>query len=146
MASSTKQTSHDLTAQPSSIETSQSFIDSKIPPEYTRKLIPMIGIPADEVDENFDEAAWFKKLYPNVIVLQTVGVPRGWVLVAGALLIFCPLLLMLDPKKPGKKVKKRWNKFDDDDPNCSINNDRAQYGLPPIDMWNIGIEYTYDGM
>jgi hypothetical protein len=59
---------------------------------------------------------------------------------------FLPTLLMLDPKKPGKKVKKRWNKFDDDDPNSSINNARAQYGLPPIDKWNIGIEYTYDGM
>jgi hypothetical protein len=54
------------------------------PPGYTRRLIPMIGIPADEVDENFDEVAWFKKLYgPDIIVVKTTYVPKEWVLVDG---------------------------------------------------------------
>ena len=51
--------------------------------------------------------------------------------------------LIIDPSSPTKKIKKRWNRFDSDDPNLEINLDRAEYGLPPIDLWNIGVEYTY---
>ena len=41
-------------------------------------------IPAEEIDENFDEQAWFKKLYvPDIIVVSTFGVPEGWILVDG---------------------------------------------------------------
>ena len=41
-------------------------------------------IPAEEIDENFDEQAWFKKLYgPDIIVVATSGLPRGWILVDG---------------------------------------------------------------
>ena len=51
---------------------------------------------------------------------------------------------MIDPSPPPtKKIQKRWNPFDRDDPNLEINIDRAQYGMPPIDRWNIGVEYTY---
>ena len=54
------------------------------PPVYTRRLIPMKYIPVDEIDENFDEQAWFKKLYgPDIIVVATSGLPRGWILVDG---------------------------------------------------------------
>jgi hypothetical protein len=52
-------------------------------------------------------------------------------------------LLMIDPSTPPKKIKKRWNTFDFDDPNLEINRRRAGNGLPPIDLWNIGVEYTY---
>ena len=50
---------------------------------------------------------------------------------------------MIDPSPPTEKIKKRWNPFDTDDPNFEINRDRAENGLPPIDLWNIGVEYTY---
>ena len=41
-------------------------------------------IPAEEIDENFDEQAWYKKLYgPDIIVVSTYGVPQEWVLVEG---------------------------------------------------------------
>ena len=43
-------------------------------------------------------------------------------------------------------VRKEWNRFDRDDPNFSINFIRASHGLPPIDDWNIGVEYTYKGI
>lgn len=51
---------------------------------------------------------------------------------------------MVDPSPPPmKKIKKRWNPFDRDDPNLEINLSRARNRLPPIDEWNIGVEYTY---
>lgn len=40
---------------------------------------------------------------------------------------------------------KPWNPFDGDDPNSLINIRRANRGLPPIDYYNIGFEYTWDG-
>jgi len=45
-------------------------------------------IPADEVDENFDEDAWNKKVYgPDVIVVDMHSVPKD-----GFLSIVIPLL------------------------------------------------------
>jgi hypothetical protein len=53
-------------------------------PGYTRRLIRMVRIPADEVDENFDEDAWNKKVYgPDVIIVSMRSVPKGWILVDG---------------------------------------------------------------
>ena|SRR5579859_6704767 len=53
-------------------------------PGYTRRLIRMVRIPADEVDENFDEDAWNKKVYgPDVIIVDMRSVPKGWILVDG---------------------------------------------------------------
>ena len=52
--------------------------------------------------------------------------------------------MIIDPcPPPPTKIKKRWNPFDRNDPNLEINLKRAQFGLPPIDEWNLGIEYTY---
>ena len=54
------------------------------PPVYTTRLIRKIAIPADEVDENFDENEWYRKVYgPDIIVITHKGVPNGWVLVDG---------------------------------------------------------------
>jgi len=54
---------------------------------------------------------------------------------------------MIDPSPATTtKIKKRWNPFDRDDPNLELNLNRAQYGLPPIDEWNLGVEYTYRGI
>jgi len=101
-------------------------------PGYTRRLIRMVRVPMFEMDENFDEDAWNKKVYgPDVIIVDMRCVPTGWILVD-------------DPSPPPKtKIKKPWNPFDRDDPNLELNLDRAQYGLPPIDEWNLGVEYTY---
>lgn len=53
-------------------------------PGYTRRLIRMIRIPADEVDEHFDYDAWRKKVYgPNIVIVDMCSVPKGWVLVDG---------------------------------------------------------------
>ena len=53
-------------------------------PGYTRRLIRMIRIPLDEIDEDFDEDAWNKKVYgPDIIVVDMRNVPKGWVLVDG---------------------------------------------------------------
>ena len=66
---------------PVQIEESSKNINSII---YTRRLIPMKYIPAEEIDENFDEQIWFKKLYgPDIIVVSTFGIPEGWILVDG---------------------------------------------------------------
>jgi len=44
----------------------------------------MVRIPGDEVDENFDEVAWNKKVYgPDVVVVDMHSVPKGWILVDG---------------------------------------------------------------
>src|SRR6266516_100489 len=58
------------------------------PPVYTRRLIRRILIPGDEIDENFDEKEWFKKVYgPDIVIVQTdEDVPDGWILVDGTLL------------------------------------------------------------
>ena len=51
---------------------------------YTRRLIRIIRIPADEIDENFDEDTWNKKVYgPDIIVVDMLSVPKGWILVDG---------------------------------------------------------------
>jgi hypothetical protein len=51
---------------------------------HTRRLIQMVRIPADGVDENFDEDAWNKKVYgPDVIIVDMHSVPKGWILVDG---------------------------------------------------------------
>ena len=51
---------------------------------YTRRLIRIIRIPVDEIDENFDEDAWHKQVYgPHVIIVDMRSVPKGWVLVDG---------------------------------------------------------------
>jgi hypothetical protein len=39
----------------------------------------MKGIPEDEIDENFDEETWFKKLYdPDINIVFDFIVPEGW--------------------------------------------------------------------
>ena len=112
-------------------------------PGYTCRLIPIIRVPADEIDENFDEDAWNKKVFgADVIVVDMSSVPEGWVLVDGNPRRF-EYLLIVDPSPPPKKKKKRWNRFDRDDPNMEGNLDRARFGMPPVDEWNIGIEYIY---
>ena len=103
----------------------------------------MVRVPLDEVDEDFDEDAWNKKAYgPDVIVVDIRNVPHSWVLVDGNTLALSAIL-MIDPSPPKKKIKKRWDPFDIDDPNLSLNHARTGHGLPPIDAWNIGVEYTY---
>jgi len=123
-----------------------SGIYPKPKPGYTRRLIRMVLIPVSVwAAENFDEDAWLKKVYgPDVIIVDMHSVPKGWILVDGQ----CPCLerlLMIDPSPPPPttKIKKRWDPFDHDDPNSEINLKRARYGLPPIDKWNLGVEYTY---
>jgi hypothetical protein len=55
--------------------------------------------------------------------------------------------LIVDPSPAAaQKVKKRWVRYDDNDPNTYFNQLRASDGLPPIDYWNIGVEYVYKGM
>jgi len=51
-------------------------------------------------------------------------------------------LLMIDPSPPATKIKKRWDPFDGNDPNLEVNLGRERFGLPPIDFWNICVEYT----
>jgi hypothetical protein len=53
-------------------------------PVYTRRLIPMVYISLFEIDENFDKAAWYKKAYgEEVIIVDDVGVPKGWIQIDG---------------------------------------------------------------
>ena len=57
-------------------------------PGYTRRLISMIRIPIDQINENFDQDAWNKKVYgPDIIVVDMRAVPEGWVLVDGKKLL-----------------------------------------------------------
>ena len=61
-----------------SVEKHQTIATSSPRPRYIRRLIPMIQIPADEIDENFDAAAWREKVYgPEIIIVHMVGVPKG---------------------------------------------------------------------
>src|SRR2546423_10386001 len=68
-------------------ESSEEEYDGPYPkpkPGYIRRLIRMVRIPADLVDENFDEDAWNKKVYgPDVIIVDMRSVPKGWILVDG---------------------------------------------------------------
>ena len=43
-------------------------------------------------------------------------------------------------------MKKRWNPFNSSDPNWEVNIERVHVGLPPIDFWDMGVEYIYAGM
>ena len=53
-------------------------------PVCAGRLIPMKYLPVEEIDENFDEQAWIKKLYsPDIIVASTFGLPQGRILVDG---------------------------------------------------------------
>lgn len=52
-------------------------------PGYTRRLIPMIRVSLEEIDDNFDEDAFIKKVYRNVEIVDMHNVPKGWVLVNG---------------------------------------------------------------
>ena len=52
-------------------------------PGYTRRLIPMVRVSLEEIDENFDQEAFFKKAYPNLEIVDIHNVPKGWVLVNG---------------------------------------------------------------
>ena len=51
----------------------------------------------------------------------------------------------MDPDPPPEKTKKKWDPLDTEDPNWSINSARAQYQQAPIDFYNMGYEYYYDG-
>lgn len=71
-------------------------------PGYTCRLIPIIRVPADEIDENFDEDAWNKKVYgPDVIVVDMHSIPKGWILVDGSSPAWnaCLLLIGLLPRR-----------------------------------------------
>lgn len=58
--------------------------DKHHPQRPLRRLIRKILIPADELDEDFDQRAWDRKLYgPDITILSATGVPDGWVLVEG---------------------------------------------------------------
>jgi len=50
-------------------------------PGYTRRLIPRVRVSLEDIDENFDEAAFFKKAYPNFEIVDFHNVPEGWILV-----------------------------------------------------------------
>ena len=120
-------------------------------PMPARRLIPMIPIPLAELKEDFDHldhVAWHRKLYgPNIIVVAVTDVPEGWVLVDGMTQWRGFRLIALDyGPQPMEKIKKRWNPFDRTDPNWRANRKRAQNGLPPVDVWNVGVEYEWDGM
>jgi len=54
---------------------------------YTRRLIPMVRIPFDEIGDDFDEDAFNKKSHPNVEIVDMHNVPKGWVLVNGITVI-----------------------------------------------------------
>ena len=58
--------------------------DKHHPQRPLRRLIRKILIPADELDEDFDQRAWDRRLYgPDITILAATGVPDGWVLVEG---------------------------------------------------------------
>jgi hypothetical protein len=44
---------------------------------YTRRLVPMVRIPFDEIGDDFDEDAFNKKSYPNVEIVDMRIVPKG---------------------------------------------------------------------
>ena len=103
----------------------------------------MIRVPWEEVDEDFDEDAWNKKACgPDVIVVDIRNVLYGWVLVDGNIPALSGIP-MIDPSPSPPKIKKRFNRFDNDDPNWEINIQRTGNGLLLIDEWNIVVEYTY---
>jgi len=54
--------------------------------------------------------------------------------------------LTVDPNPPKEKIKKRWSRYDLKDPNLLFNLQRANCQLPPEDVWNIGVEYVWDGI
>ena len=52
---------------------------------------------------------------------------------------------MLTEEIIAKKEKKIWDRNDRSDPNYYGNITRASLGRPAIDIWNVGVEYTWDG-
>ena len=111
----------------------------------TRRLIRKKYILPEEFDKDFDQRAWHRKLYgPYITVVSLTGVPDGWVLVDG-ILTYSVLNVIVDFNPPTKKIKKRWHRLDGSDPNWVQNISRAHRGMPPVDYWNIGVDYVWDG-
>ena len=54
--------------------------------------------------------------------------------------------LIVDPSPPKEKIKKCWSRYDLKDPNLLFNLQRANCQLPLEDVWNIGVEYVWNGM
>src|SRR5436190_12346438 len=127
------------------VETPPPNTTTKIP-SPARKLVPMIPIPIEALKEDFDHSAWHRKLYgPDIIVVDVIEVPKGWVLVDGLSHWYRFRIIVLDYRPQPAKMKKRWNRCDRTDPNWRGNVKRANSGLRPIDKWNIGVEYEWDG-
>jgi hypothetical protein len=117
-------------------------------PTFTRKLIRKIYLPIDEMSDDLDINACRRKVYgPNIKILAMEGgdIPEGWILVDGNLPPSAIPLLTSDYGPQPPKIKKRWipHAMPRDDPNAFSNRSRAEAGLPPVDRWNIGIEYVY---
>ena len=55
------------------------------------------------------------------------------------------MILAVDRNPPPEKEKRVWNHYDRYDPNNSFNSMRMLLGKPPVDRWNIGVEYIWDG-
>ena len=53
--------------------------------QYTQRLIRRKYIPLDEIDDNFNEQEWMKKLYgEDVRIVNSVDeVPERWILIEG---------------------------------------------------------------
>lgn len=54
------------------------------------------------------------------------------------------MTLLVDPILHLKE-KRSWNPYDRKDSNNSVNIARMLLGKPPVDRWNIGVEYVWDG-
>ena len=43
----------------------------------------MVRVSLEEINDNFDEDAFIKKVYRNVEIVDMRNVPKGWVLING---------------------------------------------------------------
>lgn len=53
---------------------------------YTRRLVKIIPVSMEDMDENFDEDDWIKGCCgPDIKIVAKHGIPHGWVLIDGTL-------------------------------------------------------------
>ena len=87
------------------------FPFTRVTSPYTCHLVPQYYIGLEEIDENFDQVAWQKRVYgPDVIIVTDSVVPDGWILIDGNIPPsppFCASSLMLRSETISTKEKEK---------------------------------------
>jgi hypothetical protein len=79
-----KQTKQQLSIPPTENTISQTITKPHDQVVYTRRLVKIIPVWIEDMDEDFDEDEWIKGCYGSDIkIVSKHGIPHGWILIDG---------------------------------------------------------------